>query len=42
MIYLFGRLFLEAAVVGVICLFFMALMVVAGVRQILKDRNEGP
>ncbi len=33
-------LFVEAAVVGVVCLVFLALFVVAGIRQIIKDRNE--
>lgn len=29
----------EAAVVGIICLFFLILFVVAGIRQILKDKE---
>jgi hypothetical protein len=29
----------EAAVVGIVCLVFMSLMVVAGIRQILKERE---
>lgn len=29
----------EAAVVGVICAVFLVLFVVAGIRQILKDRE---
>lgn len=37
---LLASLHTEAAVVGVVCVFFMALMVVAGVRQILKERDE--
>lgn len=32
-------LFVEAAVVGVICLVFMVLFVVAGIRQILKNKD---
>lgn len=35
-----ARLFLEAAVVGIVCVFFLILMVVAGIKQIIKDRNE--
>jgi len=30
----------EAAVVGVVCLFFLGLMVFAGIRQILKEKSE--
>jgi hypothetical protein len=33
-------LFVEAAVVGAVCFVFLLLFIVAGVRQILKDRNE--
>jgi hypothetical protein len=36
---LLGTLFIEAAVVGVVCVFFLILMVVAGIKQILKDRE---
>lgn len=38
--YLIANLFVEAAVVGVVCLVFLILFVVAGVRQILKDKEE--
>jgi hypothetical protein len=34
-----GTLYIEAAVVGIICLVFLLLFVVAGIRQILKDRE---
>jgi len=34
-----ATLFIEAAVVGVVCLIFMALMVIAGIRQIWKDHE---
>lgn len=34
-----ATLYVEAAVVGVICFIFLILFVVAGVRQILKDRE---
>lgn len=34
-----GNLYIEAAVVGVICAVFLILFVVAGIRQILKDRE---
>ncbi len=33
-------LFVEAGVVGIVCLIFLILFVVAGIRQILKDRDE--
>lgn len=39
MIHVLGTLFIEAAVVGAVCIFFLLLMVVAGIRQILKDRE---
>lgn len=35
-----ANLFLEAAVVGAVCLVFLILFVVAGIRQIIKDKNE--
>lgn len=34
-----GDLFVEAAVVGVVCLVFLILFVVAGIKQILNDRD---
>ena len=34
-----ANLFVEAAVVGVVCVIFLVLFVVAGIRQILKDRE---
>lgn len=34
-----GDLFTEASVVGIVCIIFLILMVVAGIRQILKDRE---
>lgn len=34
-------LFVEAAVVGIVCLVFLILFVVSGIRQILKDKDEG-
>lgn len=33
-------LFIEAGVVGVICVIFLILFVVAGVRQMIKDKEE--
>lgn len=33
-------LFVEAGVVGIICIIFLILFVVAGVRQMLKNRDE--
>lgn len=37
---IFANLFIEAAVVGVVCVVFLILMVVAGVKQILEDRDD--
>lgn len=34
-------LFVEATVVGIVCIFFLILFVVAGVKQILEDRDRG-
>ena len=36
----FFSLFLEAAVVGAVCLVFLALFVVAGIRQIWKGGDD--
>ena len=33
-------LFMEAAVVGVVCFVFLILFVVAGIKQIIKDREQ--
>jgi len=33
-------LFVEAGVVGVICIIFLCLFIVSGVRQALKERDE--
>lgn len=40
MTYLFAYLEQEAFVVGVVCLVFLVLFVVAGVKQILSRRDE--
>lgn len=32
-------LFIEAAMVGLVCVIFLLLFIVAGIRQILKDRE---
>lgn len=32
-------LFIEAAVVGVVCIVFLILFVVAGIRQIIKNKD---
>lgn len=34
-----ASLFVEAAVVGVVCFVFLVLFVVSGIRQILKDKE---
>lgn len=36
---MFLSLFIEAGVVGVICVVFLILFVVAGVRQVIKDKD---
>lgn len=36
---IFATLELEAAVVGVVCLVFLVLFVVAGIRQIRKEKD---
>ena len=35
-----GNLFVEAAVVGIVCFVFLILFVVAGIRQIMKQEDE--
>lgn len=35
--FLAASLFVEAAVVGVVCIIFLILFVVAGIKQILSD-----
>jgi hypothetical protein len=40
MFYPLANLFVEAAVVGIVCLVFLALFVVAGIRQIIKNKEE--
>lgn len=32
-------LFIEAGVVGIICIIFLILFVVAGIRQIIKEKD---
>jgi hypothetical protein len=32
-------LFVEAAVVGIVCIIFLILFVVAGIRQMIKDKD---
>lgn len=39
MFHCLANLFVEATVVGIVCVVFLILFVVAGVRQILKDRE---
>lgn len=33
-------LFMEAAVVGIVCIIFLLLFIVAGIKQILSDDNR--
>lgn len=35
-----GDLFIEAAVVGIVCAVFLILFVVAGIKQILDNRER--
>jgi hypothetical protein len=35
----FANLQLEATVVGIVCIVFLCLFVVAGIRQILKEKD---
>lgn len=35
-----AALFVEAAVVGIICFIFLILFVVAGIRQIIKEQED--
>lgn len=37
--YFIASLFMEAAVVGVVCVIFLLLFVVAGIKQLMKDRE---
>lgn len=37
--FILGGLFIEAAVVGIVCIIFLILMVIAGIKQILSDRD---
>lgn len=38
--YILADLFTEASVVGIVCIVVLILFVVAGIRQILKDRED--
>ena len=35
----FAGLFMEASVVGIVCMAVLILFVVAGIRDVLKDKN---
>lgn len=35
-----ASLFVEAAVVGIVCFVFLILFVVAGIRQIIKNKED--
>jgi hypothetical protein len=35
-----ASLFVEASVVGIVCIVFLVLFVVAGIRQIMKDNRD--
>jgi len=34
-----GKLFIETAVVGIICVIFLALFIVAGIKQAFEDKE---
>ena len=38
--YIFADLFTEASVVGIVCIVVLILFVVAGIKQIVKDRED--
>lgn len=38
--FIIADLFVEAGVVGIVCFIFLILFVVAGVRQIIKDKEQ--
>lgn len=38
--FVLGTLFVEAAVVGIICIIFLILFVVAGIRQTIKEQDD--
>lgn len=40
MIIALGGLYTETAAVGIVCIVFLILFVIAGIRQILKDRED--
>lgn len=35
-----AALFVEAAVVGIICIVFLVLFIVAGIRQLIKEQED--
>lgn len=39
MTHFFANLFVETTAVGIVCIFFLILFIVAGIRQIIKDRE---
>lgn len=40
MLQIFANLYVEAGVVGIVCIVFLLLMVVAGIKQIWDDRDS--
>lgn len=40
MLFFLSSLFMEAAVVGIVCIIFLILFVVAGIKQILTDNRD--
>ena len=40
MTFLLADLFVEAAVVGIVCIIFLILFVVAGIKQILSEDRD--
>jgi hypothetical protein len=37
---LLANLFVEASVIAIVCIIFLALFVVAGIRQLIKDSKD--
>lgn len=36
----FASLFAEASVIGIVCIIFLILFVIAGIRQIMKNERD--
>ncbi len=36
----FGALFVEVTVVGIVCFVFLALFIIAGIRQMIQNKDD--